>query len=87
MEMVSLHPIEERVVLDDAAALRGTAVDERIDGLGAPVRQILDRAATGSEVAANQITTGLAQALTQVGPLFASQPFGLSFWEAQVTGR
>lgn len=85
MEMVSLHPIEERVVVDYVATLQGTIVDPRVDEwLGAPVKLIHDRAATGSEVAANQITTGLALALARVGPLYASQPFGLSFWEAQV---
>ncbi|HYJ13663.1 MAG TPA: hypothetical protein VEW66_08730, partial [Thermomicrobiales bacterium] len=83
--MVSLHPIKEQVVLNYVATLQGVMVDERIDEwLGASARLVHDRAATGSEPAANQITTGLAQALALVGPLYVSQPFGLSFWEAQV---
>jgi hypothetical protein len=85
MEMVSLHPIEERVVVDYVATLQGTIVDARVDEwFGSPARSVLDRAAAGSEPAINQITTGVAQALARVGPLYASQPFGLSFWEAQV---
>jgi hypothetical protein len=85
MEMVSLHPIEEGVVQDYVATLQGVKVDERIDQwLGEPARLIHDRAATGSEPAANRITAGLAHALAQVGPLYASQPFGLSYWEAQI---
>lgn len=69
MEVVSLHPIEYDVVRSYVA--------------GVPP-DTLARAATGSVRAANALTFGLAEHLAQHRPSFASRPFGLSFWEAQV---
>lgn len=69
MEVVSLHPIEDEVVRAYVAGL--------------PADMVV-RAAGGSLRAANALTFGLAAELAQRGPSFASRPFGLSFWEAQV---
>ncbi len=69
MEIVSLHPVDDEIVR--------TYLDTVEAG-------VLDRAASGSTRAANQVTFGLAEQLTQQSPSFASRPFGLSFWEAQV---
>ena len=69
MEIVSLHPVDDETVR------------AYLDTVEAGV---LDRAASGSARAANQVTFGLAESLARQSPSFASRPFGLSFWEAQV---
>lgn len=69
MEIVSLHPIDDETVRAYVGSVQ---------------TGVLERAAAGSLRAANQVSFGLAEYLAQRSPSFASRPFGLSFWEAQV---
>jgi hypothetical protein len=69
MEIVSLHPVDDEVVRRYTATVQARLAAHTMP---ASVRS------------ANQITVGLVEELSRLGPSFASQPFGLSFWEAQV---
>ncbi len=85
MHVVSLHPIDLDVVERYVAALRGGEIDPAWRGwFDATLRQDLSSVREGSEQAANRITLGLARALATTQPVFVNDPFGLSFWEAQV---
>jgi hypothetical protein len=86
MEMMSLHPLDERTVARFVAAIEGEAEPEPAwrswwpSGTGA----LLERMRAGDERASNEITLALAYALGSEAPSFAAPGFGLTLWEARV---
>ena len=86
MELISLHPFDPDVASRYVRALVAAGVPDETwtawwdrDAVAA-----LDRAREGSEDAANQITLGLAHALSQEQPVFVHEGFGLTTWEARI---
>jgi hypothetical protein len=85
MHVVSLHPLDLDVVKAYVAALQGGEIDAAWGGWFDPrLRDDLAQVRQGNEQAANRITLGLARALATSQPVYINNPFGLSFWEAQV---
>jgi hypothetical protein len=86
MELISLHPFDPEVASRYVKVLvAGDAPDESWrawwDGTAVAA---LDQAREGSEDAANQISLGLARALSHAHPVFVHQGFGLTTWEARI---
>ena len=86
MQMMSLHPLDERTVTRFMAALGGTAEPDPAWRSWWPdqPRVLLERMRAGDERASNQITLALAYALGGEAPSFAAPAFGLTLWEARV---
>jgi hypothetical protein len=85
MHVISLHPIDPAIVEEYVAVLNGQPPRPEWNAwFRESLRQDLTRARKGDEAAANRMTHGLAFALSQGKPAFTFNPFGLSFWEAQV---
>ena len=86
MEMMSLHPLDERVLARFVAALGGEADPEPEWRPWWPAQpgMLLERMRAGDERASNEITLALAYALGSESPSFAAPAFGLTLWEARV---
>ncbi len=85
MHVVSLHPFDPNVVQAYIAALQGGAIDTAWAAWFDDGMQDADyQMRRGSERGANRVTLGLAKALAASHPVFINDPFGLTFWEAQV---
>lgn len=85
MNVISLHPIDPAIVEEYVAVLNGRPPrPEWSAWFRDSLRQDLVRGRAGDEAAANRITHGLAHALSGSAPAYTFNPFGLSFWEAQV---
>ncbi|HYI24414.1 MAG TPA: hypothetical protein VD767_03305 [Thermomicrobiales bacterium] len=85
MHVVSLHPFDPEVLRRYVPALQGGEIDPAWGGwFDERLRDDVVQMRQGSEPAANRITLGLAKALAATQPVFVHDPFGLSFWEAQV---
>lgn len=86
MELVSLHPFEPEIAERYVSALkREREPDASWQTWWNPaLPEALEGMANGREDAANQISLGLAWALSGEHPAFARKGFGLSIWEARV---
>jgi hypothetical protein len=86
MEMMSLHPLDERVLARFVAALGGEADPEPEWRPWWPAQpgMLLERMRAGDERASTEITLALAYALGSEAPSFAAPAFGLTLWEARV---
>jgi len=86
MELVSLHPFDPAVARSYVQALLGQqAPPPEWSAWWSPrLMRAISEAREGSEAAANQLTFGLAQALSTEHPAFTKDGFGLSVWEARV---
>ncbi len=86
MEIMSLHPLDERVVERFIAAVTGAAEPDPAWRAWWPSQMpvLLERMRAGDERASNEITLRLAYALGQEHPTFAAQGFGLTLWEARI---
>ncbi len=86
MELMSLHPLDDRIVARFTRAALGEAPPgsswERWWPRELPV--LFARMRSGDERAANQLTLALAYALGTAHPTFAAPGFGLTTWEARV---
>lgn len=86
MELMSLHPLDDRVVARFTRAALGEVEPdadwERWWPREIPV--LFERMRVGDERAANQLTLALAYALGTRHPTFAAPGFGLTVWEARV---
>jgi hypothetical protein len=86
MQLVSLHPFDTHVAEAYVSAVLGTrAPDPRwASWWSDDLRLALDELRDGSELAANRLTVGLAQAMAAEHPAFMQVGFGFTAWEAQV---
>ncbi len=85
MQVVSLHPLDLDAVGRYVESLQHDEIESAWQDWYDPrLRGDITRLQNGDENAANRLTLGLAKALSHSGPLFIHQPFGLSFWEANV---
>lgn len=86
MELMSLHPLDDRIVATFTRAALGETTPDRAWEPWWPrdVPVLLERMRVGDERAANQLTLALAYALGTAHPTFASPGFGLTMWEARV---
>jgi hypothetical protein len=86
MEMMSLHPLDERIVARFVASLRGEREPDPAWQAWWPSRAavLMERMRVGDERASNEITLALANALGAEAPTFAAPGFGLTLWEARV---
>lgn len=86
MELMSLHPLDDRIVARfTRAALGEVSPDDSWRAWwpqGIPV--LFERMRTGDERAANELTLALAYALGTAHPTFTAPGFGLTMWEARV---
>lgn len=86
MEIMSLHPLDDRVLRRFVDAVQGDVPPDELWTGWWPSEPsaILTRMRDGDERAANEITLRLAYALGAVHPTFAAPGFGLTLWEARV---
>ncbi len=86
MEMMSLHPLDDRIVARFVESIGGGAEPDPAwrawwpDSSGV----LMERMRAGDERASGQITLALAYALGSEAPTFAAPAFGLTLWEARV---
>lgn len=86
MEMMSLHPLDERTVTRFMAVLDGKTEPDPAWRSWWPSQSavLMERMRAGDERAANELTLALAYALGSAMPSFAAPAFGLTLWEARV---
>lgn len=86
MELMSLHPLDDRVVARFTQAALGEIAPETDWERWWPpkVPVLFERMRAGDERAANELTLALAYALGTRHPTFAAPGFGLTMWEARV---
>lgn len=86
MSVTSIHPIDEVVVARYVGALGGLLGPdpEWASWWKDDLPEQAGRAVRGDERAANRVTSGLALALAQAGPVFLTGSLGFTAWEARI---